>query len=52
MQVWECRPALLAMDFLPKKIVAVIGGGDTACEEAEYLSHLASKVYLIVRKTF
>ena len=38
--------------FYRKKIVAVIGGGDTACEEAEYLSHLASKVYLIVRKNF
>ena len=38
--------------FYRKKIVAVVGGGDTACEEAEYLSHLASKVYLIVRKTF
>ena len=38
--------------FYRKKIVAVVGGGDTACEEAEYLSHLASKVYLIVRKNF
>ena len=38
--------------FYRKKIVAVVGGGDTACEEAEYLSHLASKVYLIVRKNY
>lgn len=38
--------------FYRKKVVAVVGGGDTACEEALYLSGLASKVYLIVRKPF
>lgn len=38
--------------FYRKKRVAVVGGGDTACEEALYLSGLASKVYLIVRKNF
>lgn len=38
--------------FYRKKIVAVVGGGDTACEEASYLAGLASKVYLIVRKSF
>ena len=38
--------------FYRKKVVAVVGGGDTACEEAIYLSCLASKVYLIVRKSF
>lgn len=38
--------------FYRKKTVAVVGGGDTACEEALYLSHLAAKVYLIVRKPF
>ena len=36
--------------FFRKKRVAVVGGGDTACEEALYLSNLASQVFLIVRK--
>lgn len=36
--------------FYRKKTVAVVGGGDTACEEASYLAGLAAKVYLIVRK--
>ena len=38
--------------FYRKKVVAVVGGGDTACEEALYLAGIASKVYLIVRKPF
>lgn len=38
--------------FYRKKTVAVVGGGDTACEEAHYLSNLASKVYMIVRKDY
>jgi thioredoxin reductase (NADPH) len=38
--------------FYRKKKVAVVGGGDTACEEATYLSGLADKVYLIVRKPY
>ena len=38
--------------FYRKKNVAVVGGGDTACEEALYLSTLAKKVYLIVRKNY
>lgn len=36
--------------FYRGKRVAVVGGGDTACEEALYLSNLASDVFLIVRK--
>jgi thioredoxin reductase (NADPH) len=38
--------------FYRKKTVAVVGGSDTACEDALYLSGLAKKVYLIVRKPF
>lgn len=38
--------------FYRKKTVAVVGGGDTACEEAIYLAGLAAKVYLIVRKSY
>lgn len=38
--------------FYRKKTVAVVGGGDTACAEAEYLATLASKVYIIVRKPY
>ena len=38
--------------FYRKKTVAVVGGGDTACEDALYLAGLAQKVYLIVRKPF
>lgn len=38
--------------FYRKKTVAVVGGGDTACEESIYLAGLASKVYLLVRKPF
>ncbi len=38
--------------FYRKKDVAVVGGGDTACEEATYLASLCRKVYLIVRKPF
>ncbi|MDR1130135.1 MAG: thioredoxin-disulfide reductase [Prevotellaceae bacterium] len=36
--------------FYRKKDVAVVGGGDTACEEAAYLAGLCSKVYMIVRR--
>jgi thioredoxin reductase (NADPH) len=36
--------------FFRGKDVAVVGAGDTACEEAHYLSKLCKKVYLIVRR--
>lgn len=38
--------------FYRKKDVAVIGGGDTACEEATYLASLCRQVYLVVRKNY
>lgn len=36
--------------FYRKKDVAVVGGGDTACEEASYLASICNKVYMIVRR--
>lgn len=36
--------------FYRRKVVAVVGGGDTACEEATYLAGLCRKVYMIVRR--
>ena len=38
--------------FYRKKVTAVVGGGDTACEDALYLSSLCKKVYLVVRKNY
>ncbi len=38
--------------FYRKKVTAVVGGGDTACEDALYLSGLCQKVYLVVRKNY
>ena len=38
--------------FYRKKVTAVVGGGDTACEDALYLSGLCKKVYLVVRKDY
>ena len=38
--------------FYRKKTVAVVGGGDAACEEANYLAGLCQKVYMIVRKPY
>ncbi len=36
--------------FYRNQTVAIVGGGDTACEEASYLAKLCTKVYMIVRK--
>ena len=38
--------------FYRKQNIAVVGGGDTACEEATYLASICKQVYLIVRKPF
>lgn len=38
--------------FYKNQDVAVVGGGDTAAEEATYLSGICNKVYLIVRKNY
>lgn len=38
------------MDFYKNKEVAVLGGGDTALEEALYLANICSKIYLIHRR--
>jgi len=38
--------------FYRKQDVAVVGGGDTAAEEATYLAGICNKVYLIIRKPF
>jgi len=36
--------------FFRGQEIAIVGAGDTACEEAHYLSKLAKKVYMLIRK--
>ncbi|MFN3996423.1 thioredoxin-disulfide reductase [Algoriphagus sp.] len=36
--------------FFKGQVVAIVGAGDTACEEASYLANICSKVYMIVRR--
>ncbi|MEP2347782.1 MAG: FAD-dependent oxidoreductase, partial [Algoriphagus sp.] len=36
--------------FFRGQEVAIVGAGDTACEEASYLSNICSKVYMLIRK--
>lgn len=38
--------------FYKNQTVAVVGGGDTACEEATYLAGICEKVYMVVRKPY
>ena len=38
--------------FYRKKVVAIVGGGDSACEEALYLAGICAKVYMVVRKNY
>ncbi len=38
--------------FYRKKDVIVVGGGDTACEEALYLASICNRVYMVVRKNY
>ena len=51
MQGWVFLPVPHVMvSSIGEKMLLLLVGGDTACEEASYLAGLASKVYMIVRR--
>lgn len=42
--------AICDANFFKDQVIAVVGGGDAACEEADYLTRFATRVYLIHRR--